>query len=167
MFHKVEAILGLQLESSIKIVVRFFIWSDALIVSWSGWLVFLLVTSVSKTCKFQPLFFIQGEERQKFHTLNVIEELSHRGNGAKRLKVLILSSALFDALMRGVKSGARISSYQQLIWILSKSILILRVIVFGLEDIYMGVVFSVVDILLKVFFASMLLLSSAHIIHFK
>ena len=30
----------------------------------------------------------------------------------------------------------------------------------------MGVVFSVVDILLKVFFASMLLLSSAHIIHF-
>ena len=68
MFHKVEAILVLQLESSIKIVVRFFIWSDALIVSWSGWLVFLLVTSVSKTCKFQPLFFIQGEDRQKFHT---------------------------------------------------------------------------------------------------
>ena len=63
MFHKVEVILGLQLESSIKIVVRFFIWSDALIVSWSGWLVFLLVTSVSKTCKFQPLFFIQALAR--------------------------------------------------------------------------------------------------------
>ena len=33
MFHKVDVILRLQLESSIKIVVRFFIWSDALIVS--------------------------------------------------------------------------------------------------------------------------------------
>ena len=122
MFHKVEVILRLQLESSIKIVVRFFIWSDALIVSWSGWLVFLLVTSVSETCKSQPLFFIQGEERQKFHTYWMdIEYLSHRGKGAKRLKLLVLivgSVWCFDAggglLSWGEVIGARISSYYNL-----------------------------------------------------